>query len=95
MQQASIEILSSSADERRARCSGVAAHLETRAENVEKNLYVCWVLVQECRQGPKGTGFPTCDVFKTDVQAGYTQINPQHRPAACAVSISWSLPPTI
>jgi hypothetical protein len=44
MQQTFIEILRSSADDRRALFSTVAAHLETRAENIEKDLYVCWVL---------------------------------------------------
>lgn len=44
MQQTFIEILRSSVDDRRALFSTVAAHLETRAENVEKDLYVCWVL---------------------------------------------------
>jgi hypothetical protein len=38
------DILGSSIDERRALYSAVAAKLETRAENVEKDLYVCWVL---------------------------------------------------
>ncbi|BCG96954.1 hypothetical protein MesoLj131a_58180 [Mesorhizobium sp. 131-2-1] len=44
MQQTFIEILRSSADDRRALFSTVAGHLETRAENIEKDLYVCWVL---------------------------------------------------
>ena len=44
MQQTFIEILRSSADDRRALFSTVAGDLETRAENVEKDLYVCWVL---------------------------------------------------
>lgn len=44
MQKAFAEILSSSIDERRALYSAAAARLETRAENVEKDLYVCWVL---------------------------------------------------
>ncbi|EHH06319.1 nucleotidyl transferase AbiEii/AbiGii toxin family protein [Mesorhizobium amorphae] len=44
MQQTFIEILRSSVDDRRALFSTVAAHLETRAENIEKDLYVCWVL---------------------------------------------------
>ena len=44
MHQTFIEILRSSADERRALFSTVAADLETRAENIEKDLYVCWVL---------------------------------------------------
>jgi len=43
MQQTFVEILRSSVDDRRALFSMVAAHLETRAENVEKDLYVCWV----------------------------------------------------
>ncbi len=38
------EILGSSIDERRALYSAGAAKLETRAENVEKDLYVCWIL---------------------------------------------------
>jgi predicted nucleotidyltransferase component of viral defense system len=44
MQKAFAEILGSSTDERQALYSTVAAKLETRAENVEKDLYVCWVL---------------------------------------------------
>lgn len=44
MQKIFAEILGSSIDERRALYSAVAAKLETRAENVEKDLYVCWVL---------------------------------------------------
>lgn len=44
MQKAFAEILGSSTDERQALYSAVAAKLETRAENVEKDLYVCWVL---------------------------------------------------
>lgn len=44
MQRTFIEILRSSPDDRRALFSTVAAHLETRAENIEKDLYVCWVL---------------------------------------------------
>ncbi|MEK1893086.1 MAG: nucleotidyl transferase AbiEii/AbiGii toxin family protein [Rhizobium sp.] len=44
MQETFIEILRSSADDRRALFSTVAAGLETRAENVEKDLYVCWIL---------------------------------------------------
>jgi len=44
MQKTFAEILGSSIDERRALYSAVAAKLETRAENVEKDLYVCWVL---------------------------------------------------
>lgn len=44
MQQAFIEILRSTIDERRALFSTVAADLQTRAENIEKDLYVCWVL---------------------------------------------------
>ncbi len=39
-----LEILRSSADEQRALFSAAAAELETRAENVEKDLYVCWML---------------------------------------------------
>lgn len=39
-----LEILRSSADERRALYETAAARLGTRAENVEKDLYVCWVL---------------------------------------------------
>jgi hypothetical protein len=39
-----IEVLRSSPDERRALYATVAARLETRAENVEKDLYVCWIL---------------------------------------------------
>jgi len=44
MQETFIEILRASVDDRRALFSTVAAGLETRAENVEKDLYVCWVL---------------------------------------------------
>lgn len=39
-----LEILRSSADEQRALFSASAAELGMRAENVEKDLYVCWVL---------------------------------------------------
>lgn len=39
-----IEILRSSADERRTLFETVAADLQTQAANVEKDLYVCWVL---------------------------------------------------
>lgn len=44
MQQTFVEILRSTTDERRALFSSVAAQLETQAANVEKDLYVCWVL---------------------------------------------------
>ena len=44
MQKTFIEILRSSVDERRALFETVAAHLETQAQNIEKDLYVCWVL---------------------------------------------------
>jgi len=44
MRQAFIEILRSGIDEQRALFATVAADLKTRAENVEKDLYVCWVL---------------------------------------------------
>lgn len=44
MQQTFIEILRSSVDERRALFEATAAHLGTQAANVEKDLYVCWVL---------------------------------------------------
>lgn len=44
MKQAFIEILRSSVDERRALFSAGASNMETRAENIEKDLYVCWVL---------------------------------------------------
>ncbi len=44
MRQGFIDILRSSADERRALFSAAASDLETRAENIEKDLYVCWVL---------------------------------------------------
>lgn len=44
MQQTFIEILRSSVDERRALFEAAAAHLGTQAANVEKDLYVCWVL---------------------------------------------------
>ncbi|MCJ2877445.1 nucleotidyl transferase AbiEii/AbiGii toxin family protein [Rhizobium pusense] len=39
-----LEILRSSTDEKRALFSAAAGELETRAENIEKDLYVCWVL---------------------------------------------------
>lgn len=39
-----IEILRSTADERRALFATPAAEIGTRAENIEKDLYVCWVL---------------------------------------------------
>lgn len=44
MYPAFLEILRSSADEQRALFSDAAAELDTRAENTEKDLYVCWVL---------------------------------------------------
>lgn len=44
MLQGFIEVLRSAADEQRALYSTVAADLKTRAENVEKDLYVCWML---------------------------------------------------
>ncbi len=44
MKQTFIEILRSSVDERRALFETAAAHLGTQAANVEKDLYVCWVL---------------------------------------------------
>lgn len=44
MYQAFIDILRSPDEERIALFSTVAASLETRAENVEKDLYVCWIL---------------------------------------------------
>lgn len=44
MQTAFIEILRSSVDDRRALFSTVAAYLKTEAQNIEKDLYVCWVL---------------------------------------------------
>jgi hypothetical protein len=44
MQKTFIEILRSNADERRAIFETAAAHLKTQAQNVEKDLYVCWVL---------------------------------------------------
>ncbi|MEH7872355.1 MULTISPECIES: nucleotidyl transferase AbiEii/AbiGii toxin family protein [Rhizobium] len=44
MQTTFVEILRSSADDRRALYATVAATLETRAENIEKDLYVCWIL---------------------------------------------------
>lgn len=44
MQKTFIEILRSSVDERRTLFETVAAGLETQAQNVEKDLYVCWVL---------------------------------------------------
>ena len=39
-----LDILRSSTDEQRALFSAAAAEIETRAENIEKDLYVCWVL---------------------------------------------------
>ncbi len=44
MYQTFIEILSSSIDERRALFASAASDLKTRAENIEKDLYVCWIL---------------------------------------------------
>lgn len=44
MQTTFIEILRSSVDDRRALFSTVAAYLKTEAQNIEKDLYVCWVL---------------------------------------------------
>ena len=44
MQKTFIDILRSSADERRAIFESAAARLGTQAQNVEKDLYVCWVL---------------------------------------------------
>jgi hypothetical protein len=44
MLQAFVEVLRSSTDDQRALYSTVAADLKTRAENVEKDLYVCWML---------------------------------------------------
>ncbi len=44
MRQSFIDVLRSSADEQRALFSATASDLETRAENIEKDLYVCWVL---------------------------------------------------
>jgi hypothetical protein len=44
MYQTFIEILSSSVDERRALFASAASDLKTRAENIEKDLYVCWIL---------------------------------------------------
>lgn len=39
-----LEILRSSTDEQRVLFSAAAGELETRAENIEKDLYVCWML---------------------------------------------------
>ncbi|MDX0110479.1 nucleotidyl transferase AbiEii/AbiGii toxin family protein [Sinorhizobium meliloti] len=39
-----LEIIRSSADEQRALFSAAASELETRPENIEKDLYVCWAL---------------------------------------------------
>ncbi|MCZ7486074.1 nucleotidyl transferase AbiEii/AbiGii toxin family protein [Rhizobium rhizogenes] len=44
MRQGFINVLRSSADERQALFETVASDLQTRAENIEKDLYVCWVL---------------------------------------------------
>ncbi|TAN16220.1 MAG: nucleotidyl transferase AbiEii/AbiGii toxin family protein, partial [Rhizobiaceae bacterium] len=44
MQKTFIEVLRSSVDESRALFETVAAHLKTQAANIEKDLYVCWVL---------------------------------------------------
>jgi hypothetical protein len=44
MRQGFTNVLRSSADERRALFETVASDLQTRAENIEKDLYVCWVL---------------------------------------------------
>ncbi len=44
MQKTFIDILRASVDERRTLFETVAAHLGTQAPNIEKDLYVCWVL---------------------------------------------------
>lgn len=44
MQRTFIDILRSTVDERRTLFETVAAQLETQAANIEKDLYVCWVL---------------------------------------------------
>lgn len=44
MRQGFIDVLRSIADERRALFETVASDLQTRAENIEKDLYVCWTL---------------------------------------------------
>lgn len=44
MQTTFIDVLRSSPDERRALYAAAAAGLQTRAENVQKDLYVCWIL---------------------------------------------------
>ncbi|WP_209857328.1 nucleotidyl transferase AbiEii/AbiGii toxin family protein [Rhizobium herbae] len=44
MRQSFIDVLRSNADEQRALFSASASNLETRAENIEKDLYVCWAL---------------------------------------------------
>jgi hypothetical protein len=44
MQRRFLEILRASPDERRALYASAAARLNTRAENIEKDLYVCWIL---------------------------------------------------
>lgn len=44
MQTTFVEVLRSSPAERRALYEAAAASLRTRAENVEKDIYVCWIL---------------------------------------------------
>ncbi|ESQ75044.1 nucleotidyl transferase AbiEii/AbiGii toxin family protein [Asticcacaulis sp. AC402] len=44
MQRRFLEILSADIDTRRALFETTAARLKTRAENIEKDLYVCWIL---------------------------------------------------
>ena len=44
MKQPFIEIPRSTADEQRALFPAVVSGMETRAENIEKDLYVCWFL---------------------------------------------------
>jgi hypothetical protein len=50
-----LEILRSSPDEQRALFSAAAAGLDTRAENTEKDLYVCWVLDFLFNRRPEGS----------------------------------------
>lgn len=74
MQTTFVEILRSSADERRALYASAAARLDTRAENVEKDLSVCWVLDFLFNQRPED---PVNLYFKggTSLSKAYGLIN--------------------
>ena len=54
MQNVFNEILRSNADDRRALYASVAAKFGNRAENIEKDLYVCWVLDWSCPDKMEG-----------------------------------------